>query len=479
MAYAEQHPAHDTSLAKPRLPRQPLMLPLIVGAVITTGAFMTGQPHLIIAMFFGLLVFVFSGLRLELLVGFLLVNVLVGSARLFESSIFNLNRLLGVAIFVGLLFSVFFLRSRRLNKTRIGYAMIAFGIASFITVFTAQNTQWAAAAFRVYIRVFLLFFLVSNLISSRGWLRFYMLTVSLTGIFLVIASARSGINEYSGRMGGTYALGNANYLGLLLATLLPLSIWGFRYEPDRKLRVIHLFGIVSVMAGIFLTQSRGALVSVALVILIMAWVREINPKLFTAGVIVCILALPFASGKVFERFATVWEVVEKGGKNLSGDAQNVMNRINYIRAGIPMFAAHPIVGVGINNYGWMYPTYVPIDAPLRERRAPHNTYLQVVTETGLVGTIPFFLFIMWSFQTSYRLFRYARPRDRGDPKPNEDLFLSSLSIYLFMSLAAFCLGAFFVAALTQDVLWVVTALIAGLPALYNFGRQESDAPASP
>jgi O-antigen ligase len=123
--------------------------------------------------------------------------------------------------------------------------------------------------------------------------------------------------------------------------------------------------------------------------------------------------------------------------------------------------------VGIEGFPYQYPTYVPRDAKERSHRAPHNTYLQCITETGVLGTLPFFFLLFWTFQGSWRLHQLTR-RELGDgsPNPRGDPLIASLSLYLIFSLTTFCVAATFITAMTMDILWVIFGLASVLPLLH-------------
>ena len=58
----------------------------------------------------------------------------------------------------------------------------------------------------------------------------------------------------------------------------------------------------------------------------------------------------------------------------------------YIAAGL-LFLQHPLIGVGLTNYQEMMSSVVNWDL---SASAAHNTYLQILSENGLIGFVLFF-----------------------------------------------------------------------------------------
>jgi O-antigen ligase len=447
-------------------------LALVMGLFASLGAFLTDEPMLMLALVAGAALFMLTRMSLELLLAGMILNLMMGSARLFESSLLNVNRLLGFAILGGLIIRFVIVGAHRVNLTRITGVIAVFGIAVFIGAVFAVNQGLALSAMRHYIRVFLVFFLVANLIPDRRWLRWQILALVGGGVLLVMAGFTAGYDVYAHRSGGILSYQDYNAYGLVLVTVLPLAVWGMRHEPSGFLRLVHALAVALLLVGVLQSKSRGALVGIVVMGGVLFAAREWNRKWILPLILIGVVGLPLVAGDVVDRFATVFEIFTKGPGNLSGDAQNVMNRINYVRAGIPMFLEHPVTGVGSMNFPDQYLVYMPRDSWWRVPRAAHNTYLQVVTETGLIGSIPFCLLLLWLFQASHgiHLRTHPNPERGGVDKPRAyppDPLISTVSIHIVASLTVFCTGIIFLAALTMDVFWILAGLVSALIVLHR------------
>lgn len=452
------------ALPRPGQPMTPAV-PIFIGlGVLVSGfALLSDHPEYAIGFLAGIIVFIASGLSLELLMAGLLVNVMMGSARLFESPLFNLNRILGVMILLGLLLKVFLIQAQRFNLHRLTITTAVFGFGVFASCIFAQHQGYAFPTLRTYIRVFILFVLLSNLVTSRGWLRAYLLFACAGGAVMGVLGFIKNYDVHAGRSGGLNALGDFNQFGLMLATLVPFTIWGMRREPSVPLRVLHFIVFCGLTVGLVGTGSRGAYLGLMAAIGVLIIAGAISRLLVIPGLAVLFIGLALSGATILERFTNVLEIFTSDRSNMSVDAINAMNRIDYIRAGIPMFLSHPITGVGLNNFQAQYLDYLPEDARMRIPRDAHNTWLKVLAEMGVVGFIPFALLFFWSFQGAWRLHRQTRPwLHHGEPNPNADPLVSDIAICTVAALASYCVAGTFVVAQSMDIIWVLFGLVAAL-----------------
>jgi len=82
-------------------------------------------------------------------------------------------------------------------------------------------------------------------------------------------------------------------------------------------------------------------------------------------------------------------------------------RINSWVAGYHMVEENPLLGVGIHNYASNTRKYAEVqlsDGSL----APHNTYIQVVAETGIIIFIIFMIFLGVVMLSNMKLFFYSQ-----------------------------------------------------------------------
>jgi O-antigen ligase len=68
-----------------------------------------------------------------------------------------------------------------------------------------------------------------------------------------------------------------------------------------------------------------------------------------------------------------------------------------------MFMDHPLTGVGLGCSVIAWPLYAPEGLYTRGALVTHNTVIQVFGETGLLGAIPFLLFLVFGISRARRV----------------------------------------------------------------------------
>jgi O-antigen ligase len=167
---------------------------------------------------------------------------------------------------------------------------------------------------------------------------------------------------------------NPNTFAIRLLLPLSLSVGGFFAARSRLLKTIMLGCSALLTLAVLLTLSRGA----ALAVLIMAAVFllrfGVNRRILAICALIAVITVALPS----EFFKRIGEAAETGGAG----------RLDIWRVGWEVLKHHGIFGAGINSFGTAYSTYAGY-APhfVGFDRAPHNLYLQVAVEAGVIGIL--------------------------------------------------------------------------------------------
>jgi O-antigen ligase len=91
---------------------------------------------------------------------------------------------------------------------------------------------------------------------------------------------------------------------------------------------------------------------------------------------------------------------ERIERTLSPEDQSTLlaERQHLALAGLREFATSPLVGTGLDNFRNVAARY----DPLATSQAPHNVWIQLLAQVGLVGTLAFLYLIGWWFRRLYR-----------------------------------------------------------------------------
>lgn len=198
--------------------------------------------------------------------------------------------------------------------------------------------------------------------------------------------------------------------------------------------------------GLAATQSRGGFLALlaaglAAVVLVRRHRFQILGGIaLLAGFVALMLA---TTPGAWERVTSV-----DGGGNGRSDLWTVAWRVGQ---------EHPVTGVGISDFASEAHRYVRRPGQLTEAaqivdrpHVAHNTYLQVLTELGVVGLALFVALLIAFLTITYRAARDLAAR--GHPK------LASLGNALLIAQLAWLVALFFISAAGDRRLWVLLAL---------------------
>ena len=225
----------------------------------------------------------------------------------------------------------------------------------------------------------------------------------------------------------TSTLGNLDFYGAFLGTSLPLFFYLW-LDESRRTRIFLAIGGATNLLGIFLSGRRQAFVDVALLVLGIAiyLLRRFIPRrelslgarnaFFTLGFIIWIegiFLMPFLGKSV---------------PVLGSDVQ-VQIRGQFWDAALKQLIAHPLLGVGPDQYGNYYEQYRSVTsikqyATLLANDA-HGANVQTLATLGLFGAIAFAALIAILIRSLLILW---------DRYPQARKYLAAISLYFFIFL---------------------------------------------
>ena len=281
-------------------------------------------------------------------------------------------------------------------------ALIFFGLLSMLA---ASDILWSVNELVMYVRIFLFYLVLANNINNREDL---VLVLNALFLGLLIQASFVTLQYYKGttlglysigigeppdvlefemrasniaRPGGTIGLCNhvARYFGLLLPVALILSL------TDRSRGIRWFSSIVSVVGIVALiyTLTRSSWLSLIFSVVVMTpfiFIRQlvnlrVIAKVSLACVVLILLILPFRGLIV--------------GRMTEDDFGSAHTRITTSKVALKIIKDHPLIGVGINNYGGVLERYWDVNDRFTRRAAVHNTPLLYMAELGILGFIAY------------------------------------------------------------------------------------------
>lgn len=220
---------------------------------------------------------------------------------------------------------------------------------------------------------------------ARSTMAVFAAACILRAFLPIVGIARTARTEWGGGERITALGQNANNSAMILGAgfiaLLALQYGSAPPLVRRRWLAWPAFGLIAL--SIIDTASRGGLVALGLGIIVFMlgsartpWARLRNVAITAVG-ITGLVAFTYSNELMRSRFA---DALEHGA---------MAGRERIYPALIGMFEERPVVGWGpVNN---KYELGIRLDERVRRRRDAHNLVLEVLTSTGVLGTIPFLL----------------------------------------------------------------------------------------
>ncbi|MDP2941124.1 MAG: O-antigen ligase family protein [Candidatus Omnitrophota bacterium] len=353
-------------------------------------------------------------------------------------------------------------REKIIPRTAVNMPVLFFFIISLLSITHSINLKDSLVGGMLRLLLFssLMFIIAAELKDERQLRRVaYSIAASLMLVtFDGLWQIRAGRDFIAGRepvlnlglMRATASFKDSNLLGIYLSGFTPLLLGLALYGESIRRKVFFYLSAAIALAGILLTYSRPSFLAIYIVLIFFAIARR--HKALLIFLVILTLLFPFF----------VPQSVKNWAKDVEYNPLRMMcndDRIAVYRNSLNMIKAHPLIGLGTNNYMKSYkyykerPEYRNI-VTLEYMRA-HNMYLEMAAELGLTGLGIFF----WML---FRLFAAAR----AAYKRLEGNYLKIIAL----SLGA-CLLAFLINGLTESsfyysrvapVFWYISGLILGL-----------------
>lgn len=322
-----------------------------------------------------------------------------------------------------------------------------------ISMAWARYPQLSHAALLDWYTAGLLFLLlVTSVWSERlAWLAVWAIVAGAalavaTGLFVHPPAPPGTLTSAPGtevRFGG--ASGDPNLLAAGLVGGLALAA-ALAFSAHRRFKPVLLLLVVPIAIGFAATASRGGLVAVFVAILaalLLARGRRRQLLAAVAVAVVCAGAWFAANPATFSRVTSF---------NVQGTGRATLWTV----AG-RMWTDHPLVGVGIGNFTALSRGYVQEPGLLTyisfitvEPKVVHNSYLQLLAETGAIGLLLYLATVAACLRAAWRAAKRFERLGRRD--------LADLSRGALVAGIGMLAALFFVTYPTDKRLWAVLAL---------------------
>lgn len=242
-------------------------------------------------------------------------------------------------------------------------------------------------------------------------------------------------------------IGEKNRYGQVLLMVVPLAVLGSVRAIRPGFRVVAGLAAVLCLVGVALTASRGAAVAAVLLLLTMVAVRELRGRVLLGALVATLAVVLVLPGYADRLVGTVAALVSDDAVEQVDGA--VQGRLASNVGSLRVFLDHPTTGVGPGMYPEFHKRAVE-DLGLRvvPRREPHNLYLGLGAETGMIGLLAFLALMGATLAAGWRVRRHHL----------RDTTTHLVATGLVLGLAAYLYAGLFLHLSFARYLWLMVGL---------------------
>lgn len=300
-----------------------------------------------------------------------------------------------------------------------------------------EDRVWVITFAQLWILMFLSGKLLVTPERQRTAMLIFALAAMVSAIFAIAQGEIAETATTSVRVSGLAT--NANQAARYFVIALVFFYYLRTKTKSSLQKLLYLLGIFITFFGVFFTVSRSGMLLLfgALGLILIFQPRVKNKVMLVVLVILGLLGLSLFSDSILQIIRDIFPAIQEG-------SDTVGLRYNLWRAGWKMWLDHPITGVGVGQYSSMLRHYMfGLEGPMRYSAASHNTYVQALSETGLIGFLLFMLMLFYAFG-------HLWPKSSNDNDEKEQLRNTWFTILLIISV-----GGISIDDLANKILWMV------------------------
>ncbi len=259
--------------------------------------------------------------------------------------------------------------------------IILFNVVILLSAFFAVYPDISLAYLRNCYLWAIIYFLIINVVNTERRLLVFLLLFLLCGAKLSFSLSKTwamrgfAFTEW-GLQGPPGYFFNSGELSIQMLMFGPLALflWFFfrPYLSKWTKRFLLLLPITAAMVVIG-ASSRGSQLALA----VQAYPTLIKARLSFRNLI---LAITVIAGALY-----MLPDAQKARFASAGDDKTSIQRLLYWKHGVEMVQEHPVLGVGYYNFPAYYTAHWPEDILFGVAQLPHNIFVQVGTDAGLLG----------------------------------------------------------------------------------------------
>jgi putative inorganic carbon (HCO3(-)) transporter len=325
-----------------------------------------------------------------------------------------------------------------LSRAPQNYLMVWFLIALPVSQLANANMHGANQAFQDFLPTFLLFLMISIMLTSVRRVRIFFYLLLILTVFLAV----QGIYQYytgigiggqelrAGRIAGLGIFNDPNDLALALLIVLPFCFHELTSSRNLMVRAMNLLFAAAIITTVFMSESRGGILSLGVLLLFILsrrfgwkWGLSVGSVLF---LVIFVLA---------PRMGTI-----------STDESSAYGRIESWTTAMDLIQWRPLFGVGAR----MFTDYSYLTA--------HNSFLLCGAELGMFGLIAWVTLIYISIKNLHFVSKHA-PADRFGK-------LAASADAVMLGLVGFISASTFLSRTYIEMLYILLGMSAAVTTIF-------------
>ena len=312
----------------------------------------------------------------------------------------------------------------------------------YVIYFLIVNTVTTAERYFIVLTIFLVANIKMSVFGARVWAErgFGFATWGLAGPPGFFQNS----SDFSGEM-------------LMFA---PIAFELALFVKPHVRRVTYWFLMMGAITGVMTVlgaSSRGSQVALAFQGIWVAIQRKLKLRI--------LIAIALLAGVGY----ALLPAAEKARFTRAGTDKTSVQRLDYWRAGLKMIERHPVLGVGFYNFAPVYAVHDPNKLFDGKAQLPHNIFIQVGTDAGLLGLGIFLILIYRNFGIAREIQRACRGNE------NAPRFAASVARGLVLTTWGFVIAGQFNTVAYYPFLWINLALTVSLADIVRRTTEQSSA----
>ncbi len=211
--------------------------------------------------------------------------------------------------------------------------------------------------------------------------------------------------------------GSTSYTGIYYATILALATHFSPLLANRARRMAGYLFWLLLLTAICLTFNRGTWVGILFGLAVLTLHGQIDARrvvwitLLTSAIVALLTTDMFGE----------WEIEQKVADFIYYSSSSAESRLVRWISAVNVILDHPLLGVGYNNYAFVYGRYSVLEGIHPMYGSPHNMYVDIITGTGFIG---------FSFFIAALAHIWRRMRDNMNLVTDPELRLLSRGIFV-------------------------------------------------